>query len=114
LPSTLGEVDPDVAEVRLQPLARIVVQRDEGLLPASPPLADVPSYLIVAALVAFLDQPSEDLRGLVPLLPRSLLVRRQDLVDQRLESAQLRSGRLLGPGIRLGLRSGQRLPNLPP
>jgi len=74
-----------VPEVGLDPLPGIVVQRNEGLLLAPTPLADVPPHLVVAALVALLDQPPEDLRGVVPLLSRGRLVRRQDLLDPPLE-----------------------------
>jgi hypothetical protein len=59
-------------------------------------------------------QPPEDLHGRVPLLNRGQFVGSQDLVDDRLERAQLGGVGFLGPGVRLGLGAGQGLPDIPP
>jgi hypothetical protein len=88
---------------------------DEGLLmpDAFPP--QVALDLGVAAGVAVLVVESPiDLGGGMPLLGRRGLVVDQDLIDDRVERPQDRSGSLVGPGVgpRFGL--GQDPTDLPP
>src|SRR5262245_40283826 len=106
LTPAFGEVDVDVAEVGLQPLAGVVGQRDERLAAVTTPLADVPADLVVAAGVAVLVlEAAEDLHGGVPLLGWGLLVLGEDGVDGGVEGAEHGGGRGLlarvGPGLRL-------------
>ena len=106
-PAAVGEVDVDVAEVGFEASAREMAQRDEGLLVPRPVLAHVALDLGIAAGVAVLvAEPPEDLGGGMPLLGRCGLVVDQDLIDDRLERPQERSGSV--PGRRVGIRLGMR------
>ena len=118
LSASHGEIDIDVPEVALQPLARIMHQRDERLSLAPAMLADVSADLVVAADVAMLvAQPPENLSGRVSLLAWRLLVRLQNLVDDRRKRPQFRRGwvlraRVSGQARKVG-RSACR-PSRPP
>jgi hypothetical protein len=103
--AAVGEIDVDVAEVGLQALARIVVERDERLA-LSPALGEEvePDALIAAGVAVLVAQAAEDLGGGVLLLARGLLVGPKDGVDDRLEGIDDRGhgAALVGSGFRLG------------
>lgn len=105
LPAPLGEVHVDVAEVALGTLARIVVQRNEGLHAARRLPANVETHPFLAALVAvFVAKSAKDLGGGVPLLARRLLVRLQDGINrwlERIEDRRPRPARRIWLGLRL-------------
>src|SRR5512135_1503233 len=70
-PAAVGEVDVDVAEIRLEALAREMAQGDERLLPPPPVLEHIALHLGVPAGVAvFVAEAAKDLGGGVPLLGR--------------------------------------------
>jgi hypothetical protein len=105
--SAVGEVDVDVAEVGLEALAWEVAQRDEGLLVAWSLLEHVALHLGVATGVAMLvAEAAKDLCSGVPLLGRGVLVVGEDLVDGRLEAAELGREAVAGCGERLGMLEG--------
>jgi hypothetical protein len=111
LASALGEVRVDVAEVRFETLARIVVQRDERLAPPRGLPIDIAADPVVAAGVAVLvAQPPVDLGSGVLLLGRRRHVGLQDHLDHRLERIEDR--RHWSPLIRLGFGLGEDLANL--
>src|SRR5689334_2407723 len=113
-PAAVGEVDVDVTEVGLEPPAREMGQRDEGLLMSSFMLEYIALDLTVAAAVAVLVlEATEDLHGGVALLGGRLLVVGQDAVDDRLEGTEDGGGSV--PGVRAGpgLAMGQDLPDTP-
>ena len=61
LPSALGKIDIDVAEIRLESLTWIPGERDEGFDMAASVLADITAHGIIASLVVMLvAQPLED------------------------------------------------------
>lgn len=110
-PTPIGKVDVDMAEVRLQPLPRIVVQRDEGLTLRPPLGKDILPHAVVAAVVAVLvAQTTKDLGHRVPLLPRRGLVATENRVDHRREWIDHRGH----PSalVLLGLGLSQDLPDL--
>ena len=95
--AAVGEIDVDVAEVALQPLAGVVGQRDEGLAAVTAVAADVAADLVVAAQVAVLvTQAAEELHGGVALLGRRLLVGGKDGVDGGVEGTEDRGRGRLG------------------
>ena len=113
--AAVREVDLDVAEIGFEALAGEMPQRDESFLMSSPVSPDVASHLAIAAVIVVLvAEAAEHLHGGVSLLGRGLLIVGEDLVDDRPERPQDRSGSLLGPGIGLRLGLGQDLTNLPP
>ena len=113
-PSAVGEVDVDVAEIGLEPPARKMGQRDEGLLMSAFVLEYVALDLTVAAAVAVLVlEATKDLHGGVALLGGCLLVVGQDTVDDRLEGTDDGGGSVPGVGARPGLAMGQDMPNGP-
>jgi hypothetical protein len=84
--SALGEIDPDVTEVALQPLAGIVVQRDEGLaLPHALGQDVAPHPLVGTVIAVFIAEAAKDFGGGVPLLAWRLLIGGKDGVDERFE-----------------------------
>jgi hypothetical protein len=108
LPAAVREIDVDVAEVRLQALTRVVVQRDKGLPLAVLLPADVEPYALVAATVGVLAlQTAKNLGRRVPLLARRLFVRLQQGVDHRLERIEDRWQR--ATLIRFGFGLGEDL-----
>ena len=108
-PSAVGEVDVDVAEIGLEPLAREMAQGNEGLLMSAFVLEHVALDLAVAAAVAvFVLEATKDLHGGVALLGRRLLVVGQDLVDDRLEGPEDGSGLGSWCADRAGARHGSR------
>jgi hypothetical protein len=82
----VGEVHVDVAEVRFEALARIVVERYERLTLATPAFTHVETHtLVTAGVTVLVAQPAPDFARRVALLARRLLVGSQDGVDRRLE-----------------------------
>lgn len=116
LPSSLRKVAPDVAEVRLGPLARIARQRKKRLPPLAATTGYVAADLVVAAPIRqFALEASTDLRRRVTLLPRGAFVLAKYLVDPLLVLfAQHATRPRLAQRIRPGLRPLERLPDLPP
>jgi hypothetical protein len=95
-----------VAEVALQPLARIVVQRDEGFTLVHILGQDVePHTLIGAAIAVLVTEAAKNLGGGVALFAWRLLILLEDSVDDRLEGIK---DRRQGPAlILLGFRMGE-------
>ena len=63
------EVDPDLTEVALGPLAWLVRQREKRFALPPPRRGHVPSHLVVAAdVLLFVPQPPKELRSCVTLL----------------------------------------------
>ena len=116
LAPSLREVDPDVAEVALGPLARLVGERQERLAPPAAPRSDVSPHLVVAAEVTFfIPQPTKKLRRQMTLLGRRLLVRGQNRVDPLLVDFGQHPPRTRpAERVRLGFRRLKRLPDLSP
>lgn len=114
LTPSLRKFDVDVPEVRFQTLPRIVVQRNVRL-PQAPPMRThvEPDPLVAAQVAVFGLQTPIQLACRMPLLPRRLLVRRHNRVDDRLVRIEHR-GRRIEPQIRPRLRSRDDLPNLAP
>jgi len=105
----LRQVHRNAPEVRFQPLTGIMAERNVCLPLALPAFLHIPTNGVVRALIPLLvPQPSVDLHRRVALFPWRLLVGREDLLDQRFEATQLRSGSRLAPrvGPRLGLLQG--------
>jgi hypothetical protein len=76
-------------------------------------LGHVTSHRVVAALILLGLQPLEDPHRRVTLLPRRLLVGRENLVDETNELAQLRVMLILPLGIRRRLTiPPENCPNL--
>ena len=96
LPTALREIHVDVTEVRLQPPARWMRQRNKRLALDPANLAHIAPDLVVAARVALLvPQAAIELRGGVPLLARGLLILGQDLLNPPLVRAEPRSRSIL-------------------
>lgn len=111
LAAAIGKVHVDVAEVRFEPLARIVVEWDERLAPLRRVSVHIATHAVVTAGVAVLvAQPAKDLRGRVLLLGRRRRVNLQDRLDHRLEGINDRGHRPPLIGRRFGL--GENLANL--
>jgi hypothetical protein len=111
--AALGKVNIDVAEVRLQPLAWIVRQRDKrfGVLPLR--FANVTAHGIIAALITVLiTQPFEEAAARVPLLGRRLFIVGENLLEDGMKGTQLACGRFAEPGKRLGFRVDQYVADL--
>jgi hypothetical protein len=86
LPSSVGEVDVDVAEVGFEALAGEMNQGYEGFLISALMLEQVALHLAVTPAVAvFVAQPTEHLHGGVALLGGRVLVVGQNLVDNGLK-----------------------------
>lgn len=82
----LGEIDVNVAEVALQPLAGIVVQRNEGLALLHALGQQIQPYPLVGAAIAMLvAETAKDFGGGVTLLAWRLLIAGEDGVDKGLE-----------------------------
>jgi hypothetical protein len=82
--SAVGEVDVDVTEVSLEPMAGWVGQRDEGGAGVLTVDGDVTADRGVGARVSVLVlEPAEHLGGGVPLLGRCVAIVAEDLVDDR-------------------------------
>jgi len=115
LPPLLRKVHVDVTEVRLQPPARRMRQRDKRLALGPTDLADIAPDLVVAAQVALLiSELAIELRRRVLLLTGGLLILRQDLLDPCLVRTQPRGRSLLLQRVRAGLALLQHLPDLSP
>ena len=113
LAAAVGKVDVDVAEVGLEALARVVVERDEGLRPSTALAPEVVADALVAAGVAvFVAQPAGDLGDRVALLAWCGFVGADDLVDDRLERVDDRGQRSAPVGLGLGL--GEDIADLAP
>src|SRR5207249_1695822 len=103
-PAAVGEIDVDVAEVALQPLAGVVGQRDECLAVVLAVAGDVAADLVVAAGVGVLvAQAAVQLHGGVTLLGRGLLIGGEDGVDDGVHGAEDGGGRRLAAGVGPGL-----------
>src|SRR5438270_10390748 len=88
---TVGEVDVDVSEVRLEAAPRGMGQRDEGGARSLPMRGNIAPHRGVGAEKALLVlEPPVDLRGGVPLLGRGVAVVAEDLVDDRREGLEYR------------------------
>ena len=109
LPASVRKVDLNLAEVRFDTLAWIVVQRNERLaFRLTMPLHKA-THRIVAPLVTpdvrvLVPQPLEDPHRRVTLLRRGRLILFQDLQNPSLERPQLRSPLTRTLSIRPGLR----------
>jgi len=111
----LGEIDVDLPEVGLQPLARIMRQRNERFPLTLPALPDIAPHGVVAALIPLASQTPEDLHHRMTLLRRRLLVRGEDLVDPLQIPGQRAVMLPLPWGIPLRLAvAAQNLTDLPP
>lgn len=87
----IGEIDVDVAEVALQPLAGIVVEGDKGLVLTHALGQDVPTYPLVGATIAvFVAEAAKDFSGGMALLTWRLFIAGEDGVDDRLEGIKHR------------------------
>lgn len=96
------EIDLDLAEVRLDPLTRFVMQRDECLLRGPLVLIHEPPHRVVPAGVPMLiPQPLENPHPRVTLLRRSRLVLLEHRQDRLVKSPQLGSRLPLPLRIRL-------------
>jgi hypothetical protein len=103
----------DVTEVGFEALARIVVERNEGLALPALLAADIAADAVVAPRVVVLGaQAAKNLGGGVPLFTRGLLVGFQDGVDDRLEGIDHRRQR--ASLVRFGLRLGEDLADFAP
>ena len=82
LAAAFREVDPDLAEVALGPLAWLVRQREERFALAAPLRGHVPPHLVIAAdVLLFVSQSSEEMRRCMTLLARRLFVRSQNRIN---------------------------------
>lgn len=111
--AALGKIDVNVAEIRFQPLARIMRQRNKrlDLLPLC--FANVAPHGIVAAAIAvFIMQPFEDPLERVPLFGRRLFIVGKNLLDDGIKATKLAGGRFAETGKRLRFRVGQYFANL--
>jgi len=87
--AALGEIDMDVAEVRFEALAGIVVEGDEGLSRARLQGANVEANAFgTARVVVLVAETAEDLGGGMALLPRCGLIGAKDVIDERLEGIE--------------------------
>jgi hypothetical protein len=110
--AALGEIHIDVAEVRFETLARIMVERDERLAGARTLAPNVESYALRAAAIAVLiAEAAKDPGGRVPLLARCVGIGAKDVADDGLERIEDR-GRGLGTGVRSRLGVAEDLANL--
>jgi hypothetical protein len=109
--AAVGEVDIDVAEVTLQALARIVVERDERRR-LGPPLGKeiLPDALVAAGIAVLVAQASEDLGARVPLLAWRRGVGLQDGVDDGFEGID--DGGQGATAVGLGFGLGEDLADL--
>ena len=113
LAAAIGEIDVDMAEVALQALAGIVIERNERL-PLRPPLGQqvLPDALVAAGVAILVAQTPEHLGHRVPLFARRVRVGADDGVNDRFEGIH---DRRHGPAlVLLRLRLTQDLANLPP
>lgn len=80
--SAFREVDPDLTEVALGPLAWLVRQGKKRFASPTPLRGHVSPHLVVAAdVLLFVPQPPEELRRRVTLLARRLLIFDENRVD---------------------------------
>ena len=113
LPATIRKIYVDVAEVTLQALTRIVIERDERLTLGAPFAKEVlPDALIAAGVSVLVAQAPEYLGNRVPLFARRFLVGVYDGVDDGFEAIDDR--RHHSALVLLGLRLTEDLPNLAP
>ena len=92
LPPTIGEVDVDVPEVGLGTRPRPMLQRNERFAAVESLLLKVAADLVVLAGVPLLgDQAAMDLGGGMTLLPRSGLIRDENLVHERAKRSEHQS-----------------------
>jgi len=108
---TVGEIDVDVTEVALQPLAGIVVQRDEGLAWRHALGQNVEPHPLVGATIAMLvAEAAKDFGGAMPLLGGRLFIVVADGVDDGLEGIE---DRRQGPSlVGFGFGLGEDFPDL--
>jgi hypothetical protein len=84
LAPTIREIDVDMPEVRLRPMPRRMIERNERLATIERPFLQISADLIVTTDIAvFGSQPTKNLRRRVPLLTRRLLVGRHNGIDDR-------------------------------
>ena len=111
LAAAVRKVDVDVAKVGLEPLAGVVVQRDEGLALRPMFITHVEADALVAARVTVFGlETTKDLGGRMPLLARGRCIRLHHGVDQRLEGIQHRGHR--AASIRVGFGLAEDLTDL--
>ena len=103
-PTTVGEVDIDVAKVGFGPLSRRMVQRQEGLAFTNSMLDHVATNLVIATQIPLFDNAAKELHCRMALLRWCRLVGLQNLINHRNEGPQLRRRRGLGACIRLWFR----------
>ena len=104
----------DVAEIGLETLSWKMPQGNEGPLMATSAQKHVALDLAIAALVAvFVLETTKHLHGGVALLGRRLLVVGQDLVDDRVEGSEDRSGPVSGLWTRTRLAMFQDVADRP-
>jgi hypothetical protein len=104
-PAAVGEIDVDMAEVRFETLAGVVIERDERRRLRSALAADVIADALVATGVAVLvAQAAHDLGDRMPLFTGRRLVGAEDRVDDRLEGIDdgHHGSASIGPGLGLG------------
>ncbi len=114
LASPVREVDDDLTEVRLDPLAGSMVQRDERLrLRPTLPLHEPPHGVVPAAVACFVPQPLKDPHRRVTLLRWLILVVAENLQNPLVKGPELRSCLRLPRRIRLRLAlvAPQNLPH---
>lgn len=101
----VGEIDVNVTEVALQPLAGVVVQRDERLALRHALGQEVEPHALVGAVIGVLvAEATIDLSGGVALLAGRVLIRLEDGVDDGLEGIEHRwqGPSLVGFGLGMG------------
>ncbi len=112
LPPALGEIDVDVTEISLEPLAGKMPQRNERFALSTAMLEHITLHLGVAAAVAVLiAEATIHLRRGMPLLGRGGFIIDQDLVDDRRDGTQERSRAGSGPGGQWRFSMVEGMPN---
>jgi len=85
----IGKIDGNLAEVRFQPLAGIVIQWDERLAFVGPLLLDEPANRVVPAPVGvFVAKPLENSHRRMPLLGRLRLILGENLQNPLMKQSQ--------------------------
>ncbi len=116
LSSSVGEIDINLTEVRFQPLAWFMVERDKRLAFFGPLFVHEPANRVVSAGVGmFIAKPLENPHRRMPLLGRLRLVLRENLQNPIVKRSQFGSRLRLPPRILPRLSSAlQNLTDLLP